>query len=282
MTSPALVQKLVARRRCAGDRVGLVPTMGALHEGHLTLVRRARRECDFVVASIFVNPTQFGPGEDFKRYPRTLTRDLKLLRSEGCDLVFVPRAEDMYPAGFDTYVVPGALAQDLEGAHRPGHFQGVVTVCLKLFTVCHPHRAYFGAKDYQQALLVRKMAQDLNLDLELVLCPTVRDADGLALSSRNRFLTPGQRQTALTLPRTLAQVASRLRSGVSSPRRAENAGRRVLSRTAGLSPDYFAVREAATLAPCRPGDRHLVVLAAVRVGSTRLIDNVQVSLKSRP
>ena len=272
----------MARRRCAGDRVGLVPTMGALHEGHLTLVRRARRECDFVVASIFVNPTQFGPGEDFKRYPRTLKRDLKLLRSEGCDLVFTPQASDMYPQGFDTYVVPGAMAQDLEGAHRPGHFQGVVTVCLKLFTVCHPHRAYFGAKDYQQALLVRKMATDLNLDLGVVLCPTVRDADGLALSSRNRFLTPAQRQTALALPRTLAEASRRLRSGLLSPRRAENAGLKTLSSVAGLSPGYFAVREATTLAPGRPGDRHLVVLAAVRVGSTRLIDNVQVSLKSRP
>jgi len=253
--------------------------MGALHEGHVTLVRRARSECDLVVVSIFVNPTQFGPGEDFKRYPRTLQRDLKLLQSEGCDLVFMPGAEDMYPDGFDTYVAPGALAHALEGAHRPGHFQGVATVCLKLFTVCHPDRAYFGAKDYQQALLVRKMAEDFNLDLKFVLCPTVRDADGLALSSRNRFLTPAQRQTALALPRTLAGVARRLRSGVLSPRRAENAGLKALSGVAGLSPDYFAVREAATLAPCRPGDRHLVALAAVRVGSTRLIDNVQVSLK---
>ena len=147
LSSPRAVRKWVDARRKGGHRVGLVPTMGALHEGHASLVRRARRECDFVVASIFVNPEQFAPGEDFSRYPRTLKEDLALLRREGCDLVFVPAASDLYPSGFDTRVVPGALANILEGAHRPGHFTGVATVCVKLFLICHPHRAYFGAKD---------------------------------------------------------------------------------------------------------------------------------------
>ena len=280
LSSPAAVQTLVESHRRAGRLVGLVPTMGALHEGHASLVRRARRECDFVVVSLFVNPTQFGPREDYSRYPRTLRHDLALLRREECDLVFVPTVRGMYPAGFDTTVIPGALATELEGGHRPGHFAGVATVCLKLFAVCRPHRAYFGAKDYQQALVVRKMVRDLQLDLKFVLCPTVRDTDGLALSSRNRYLSPSERQAALALPRTLAEQARLLRSGKVSARQAQSQGWQALSRAAGVEPDYFAVREAATLAPCRPGDRELVLLAAVRVGRTRLIDNARVHLKS--
>lgn len=276
------VRKLVDARRAAGCRVGLVPTMGALHEGHASLVRRARRECDFVVASIFVNPAQFAPGEDFSRYPRTLKEDLALLQHEGCDLVFVPAASDLYPSGFDTQVVPGALATILEGAHRPGHFTGVATVCVKLFLICHPHRAYFGAKDYQQALIVATVARDLDLGFGMVLCPTIRDTDGLALSSRNRYLSRAERQVALALPKTLAALARLLSEGRTTPRQAESRGMAALSRSAGLVPDYVAVRRAATLEPCRPGDRDLVLLGAVRVGRTRLIDNLRVSLKSRP
>jgi pantoate--beta-alanine ligase len=253
--------------------------MGALHEGHASLVRRARRECDVVVVSIFVNPTQFDQGEDLRRYPRTLRHDLAVLRRDGCDLVFAPSVRDMYPEGFSTLVQPGALARDLEGAHRPGHFTGVVTVCLKLFTVCKPHRAYFGAKDYQQALVVRQMVADLNLDLNLVICPTVRDPDGLALSSRNRFLSPAERASALALPRAIREAARALRSGRITPDRAQTRGRSALTRTRGLSLDYFQVREAGTLRPGRPGDSRLVILAAVRVGSTRLVDNAPVSLK---
>jgi pantoate--beta-alanine ligase len=281
VSSPQALQKLVEAQRRAGRRVGLVPTMGALHEGHASLVRRARRECDVVLASIFVNPAQFGPKEDFSRYPRTLRHDLALLRREGCDLVFAPSVHDMYPAGFDTTVVPGALARELEGAHRPGHFKGVATVCLKLFTVCKPHRAYFGAKDYQQALVVRKMAHDFNLDLTLVLCPTVRDRDGLALSSRNRYLSAAERRTALALPRALAEQARLLQAGGTTAGRAQARGLSALARVPGLVPDYFVVRAAETLRPCRPGDRQLVLLAAARVGKTRLIDNIRVTLKSR-
>lgn len=261
--------------------MGLLPTMGALHEGHASLMRCARRQCDFVVASIFVNPAQFALGEDFTRYPRTLQRDLALLRAEGCDLVFTPSADEMYPTGFDTRVVAGALASDLEGAHRPGHFDGVATVCLKLFGVCQPHRAYFGLKDYQQALIVQKMVTDLNLGLRLVLCPTIRDPDGLALSSRNRFLSPAERRLALALPRALAEQARLLRARRVSPRQAESRGWAVLSRIPGLTPDYFAVRQATTLERCVKGDRELVLLGAVRVGRTRLLDNLRVSLKSR-
>ena len=278
LARPSAVQRLVEKHRAAGRRVGLVPTMGALHEGHASLVRRARRECDVVVVSIFVNPTQFGPREDFSRYPRTLGNDLKLLRREGCDLVFAPSVRDMYPEGFGTMVVPGPLASELEGAHRPGHFAGVATVCVKLFTICKPHRAYFGAKDYQQALVVEQVAHHLNLDLRVVMCPTRRDLDGLALSSRNRFLSAAEREVALALPRAIREAARVLRSGRATPRAAQRRGRAALSRVKGLVPDYFEVRQADTLLPCSPKDRRVVILAAARVGKTRLIDNLRVFL----
>lgn len=282
LASPRAVQKLVDSHRHAGRKVGLVPTMGALHEGHASLMRRARRECDVVVVSIFVNPAQFGPREDFSRYPRTLKHDMALLRREGCDLLFAPSVRDMYPEGFSTLVQPGSRAADLEGAHRPGHFAGVTTVCLKLFTACRPHRAYFGAKDYQQALVVRQMVADLNLDLTFVMCPIVRDSDGLALSSRNRFLSPEERRAALALPKAIREAAHDLRSSGLSPARTAKRGLAALARAQGVTPDYFQVRNAETLQPARPGDRRLVILGAARVGKTRLIDNACVSLNRRP
>jgi pantoate--beta-alanine ligase len=226
------------------DSLGLVPTMGAFHDGHLSLFRSARAENELVVVSLFVNPTQFAAGEDLDRYPRDEERDTELAEAEGVDVLFIPDAEEIYPDGFQTWVDVEELGSMLEGEHRPGHFRGVATVCLKLFNLVHPTRAYFGQKDAQQATVIRRMVRDLAVPVEIRVCPTVRDDDGLALSSRNAYLTPEEREAALALPRALAA--------------------RDRSLLNGLPVDYF---EEAELEP-----RALV--AAVRVGKTRLIDNV--------
>jgi pantoate--beta-alanine ligase len=235
--------------RRAGSGIGLVPTMGAYHEGHLSLFRAARDENDVVVASLFVNPAQFGAGEDLDRYPRDEARDASLAEEAGVDLLFAPSAEEMYPSGYSTWIEVEGLSDVLEGKFRPGHFRGVATVCLKLFTIVRPHRAYFGQKDAQQAAVLTRMVLDLNLDLSLRILPTVREPDGLALSSRNAYLTPEERERALVLPRALAtQDLERARAAL-----------------AGLDVDYVEV--------ARFNGRP-VLAAAVRVGSTRLIDNV--------
>jgi pantoate--beta-alanine ligase len=231
------------RAEFAGD-VGLVPTMGAFHEGHLSLFRAAREENETVVVSSFVNPAQFGPSEDLTRYPRDEERDLLLAEGEGVDVLFAPSADELYPAGYQTWVDVEKLSQVLEGAVRPGHFRGVATVCLKLFNIVRPRRAYFGQKDAQQVAVVKRMVQDLDLDLEIRVLPTVRDEDGLALSSRNAYLSPEERSAALALPRAL--------------------GARDRSLLDGLEVEYF---EEAEFEP-------RVLAGAVRVGSTRLIDNV--------
>ncbi|MGL6280690.1 MAG: pantoate--beta-alanine ligase [Gaiella sp.] len=230
--------------------IGLVPTMGALHDGHRALLAAARAECDTVVMSLFVNPAQFAEPGDLNGYPRDEARDLAVAAEAGVDLVFAPEANEMYPPGFQTWVDVAELGALLEGEHRPGHFRGVATVCLKLFTIVRPDRAYFGQKDAQQVEVVRRLVRDLDLELEIAVVPTVRDADGLALSSRNRRLSPADRARALALPRALAT-------------RDPEAARRVLT-DAGLEPDYVAV------APFDPP----VLAAAVRVGDVRLIDNV--------
>jgi pantoate--beta-alanine ligase len=233
----------------AGSKIGLVPTMGAYHEGHLSLFRAARDENDVVVASLFVNPAQFGAGEDLDRYPRDEARDAALAEEAGVDLLLAPSAEEMYPEGYSTWVEVEGLSDVLEGRFRPGHFRGVATVCLKLFTIVRPQRAYFGQKDAQQAAVLTRMVCDLNLDLSLRILPTVREPDGLALSSRNAYLTPEERERALALPRALAtQDLERARAAL-----------------AGLDVDYVEV--------ARFNGRP-VLAAAVRVGSTRLIDNV--------
>jgi pantoate--beta-alanine ligase len=224
--------------------VGLVPTMGAFHEGHLSLFRAARAENDTVVASLFVNPAQFGPAEDLERYPRDEEHDTRLAEAEGVDILYVPAAEEIYPPGFETWVDVERLGSVLEGDHRPGHFRGVATVCLKLFNLVRPDRAYFGQKDAQQAAVIRRMVHDLAVPVEIRVCPTVRDPDGLALSSRNAYLSREERQAALALPRALRA--------------------RDRSLLNGLEVDYF---EEADFEP-------RVLAAAVRVGGTRLIDNV--------
>ena len=240
--------------------IGLVPTMGALHAGHLSLIAAARADCELVVVSVFVNPTQFGRGEDLEQYPRDEARDIAMAESAGVDLLFAPTAEQIYPEGFDTWIDPGKVATYLEGSSRPGHFRGVATVCTKLFLLVRPQRAYFGRKDAQQVAVVKQIVRDLELPVEIVACPIVRDADGLALSSRNIFLSPEERQVALALPRALQAGLAAHRSGADAVR----AAREVLDPEPGLRVDYVA--EADLDGP--------TLAAAVVVGSTRVIDNV--------
>jgi pantoate--beta-alanine ligase len=262
-----------ARREMAGS-VGLVPTMGALHEGHLSLVRHARAHDDTVVASIFVNPTQFGPGEDYARYPRDPDRDLALLRDLGTDLVFMPPAEDVYPDGFDTYVQVEKLTQRLEGAHRPSHFRGVATVVTKLFNVVQPHRAYFGQKDAQQLAVIRRLTRDLDLPVEVVGLPTVREPDGLAMSSRNMYLSPEERQAAVVLYRSLEAAQELWRSGVCDAARIRGRMNEVLAAEPLARIDYVSVADTETLEELETVDRSALVSLAVRFGKTRLIDNI--------
>jgi pantoate--beta-alanine ligase len=272
-TSPAAIQAAVLDLRRQGKRIGFVPTMGALHAGHISLVERARELADVVIASIFVNPTQFGPQEDFQKYPRTLDGDLRGLSAAGCELVFVPTAAEIYPPGFSTYVEPPAVAQPLEGICRPGHFRGVATVVLKLFQIVPAHIACFGQKDYQQLQVIKRMVQDLAIPMEIVGCPTVREADGLAMSSRNRYLSAADRQRALSLSRALDQAEQMVRGGERNANRIAAAMKETL-RTAGIEKlDYAAVADPNTLAELSTIDRSAVALIAAHVGNTRLIDN---------
>ena len=255
--------------------LGLVPTMGALHEGHLALVRRARQENPFVVVSIFVNPTQFGPEEDLARYPRDTRRDLALLEAEGVDLAYTPSPEEVYPQRFDTWVEPGALAERLEGAVRPGHFRGVATVVAKLFNVVGPDRAYFGQKDGQQLAVIRQMVKDLNMGVEIVAVPTVRDPDGLALSSRNAYLTPEQRRTAPVIYRALSKAEELWQGGVTNAEALQKSVQATLDSEPSIDGiDYVSVADATTLAELEQVNGPAMVSTAVRLGSTRLIDNV--------
>jgi pantoate--beta-alanine ligase len=271
--SPPTMHSTVLNLQREGRRIGLVPTMGALHAGHLSLLESARQRTDVVIATIFVNPTQFGPQEDLSTYPRTLDADLDALSAAGCDLVFVPAPEAIYPSGFSTFVEPPAVAQPLEGMCRPGHFRGVATVVLKLFHLIPADVACFGQKDYQQLQVIRRMAIDLDLPLEIVSCPTVREADGLAMSSRNRYLSPAERQQALALSRSLERADELVAGGERSAAAIVAAVRRILVE-AGISRiDYVAIAETETLAEKSIVDGPVVVLIAAHVGATRLIDN---------
>lgn len=269
----AELRERIAVARAAGQRVGFVPTMGALHEGHLALVDAARREADLVVMSIFVNPLQFRPGEDFARYPRPFARDLALAEARGVDLVFAPEAGEMYGSDDEIRVVPGDTAARWEGEFRPGHFEGVLTVVAKLFQIVQPDVACFGRKDLQQATLIRRMVDELDMPVRVVIVPTVRDHDGLALSSRNGFLSPGERATALAVPAALAAITAAWQRGESDPARLVAVGQAVLDAARGLVTDYIAVVEPERLAPAGTAEPGCAVLVAVRVGSTRLIDN---------
>jgi len=258
--------------RARGRRIGLVPTMGFLHEGHLRLVDRARERADGVVMSIFVNPLQFGPGEDFATYPRDIERDKKLAAGRHVDCLFLPDVKAMYPADPLVRVHPGPMADGLEGAARPGHFAGVLTVVAKLFHVVEPDIAVFGRKDFQQAMLVRRMAEDLNFGLEVDIAPTVRELDGLALSSRNAYLQGDERRAALALSRALRAVEQAWRGGEADPGPLARRGLDVL-RAPGVAPEYLALVDE-RMRPVARVDARTVVLVAAKVGRTRLIDNV--------
>ena len=274
VTAIADLRAWVRGRRAAGERVALVPTMGALHEGHLALVDEARRRAPRVVMSLFVNPLQFGPGEDLARYPRDLAGDRALAASRGVDVLFAPEAAAMYPPGSEVRVVPGPTADRWEGVARPGHFAGVLTVVAKLFHLVEPDVACFGRKDIQQAVLIRQMVRDLDWPLEVVVVPTVREPDGLALSSRNRYLSPEQRRDALALSRALSAAHTAWLGGERRAARIEGLVREVLARSPAVRPEYIAVTEPMALAPVETVDDGTVVALAARVGSTRLIDNI--------
>jgi len=263
-----------AGARREGKRIGLVPTMGALHAGHLSLVRACRAACDCAVVSLFVNPLQFGPQEDFARYPRPLERDRELLVAETVDILFAPSAEEMYPAGSTTYVEVAGLSEKLDGGSRPGHFRGVATVVTKLFTIVAPDVAFFGQKDAAQVAVIRRLVRDLNFNLEIRALPIVREHDGLALSSRNQYLSPADRKQALVLYRALTRVQALADRGERSAPALTQAGRDVIGEEKGVRLDYFAIVDPDTLEPVGDLSRPALVAVAAWIGSTRLIDNI--------
>lgn len=275
VTRAARMQSLVEKLAEEVKPVGFVPTMGALHEGHLSLVREARRMTDAVIVSIFVNPTQFGEGEDFSRYPRDLARDADTLTPLGVDYIFAPGVEEIYPRNFSTFVNVEGLSDQLEGAARPGHFRGVTTVLMILFNIIRPKFVFMGQKDAQQVVIVRKMVRDLHLPVEIVVCPTVREADGLALSSRNKYLSPEERRAAPVLFRSLRKAEELFADGERSARRLIRAMEKELQREPLARADYIAVTDTERLSPLDDlSHRSALVSLAVRFGTTRLIDNV--------
>jgi pantoate--beta-alanine ligase len=260
--------------RRAGKRVGFVPTMGALHQGHLSLVRAARALCDVVVVSIFVNPTQFGPTEDFSKYPRSFDSDAAMLAEARADCIFNPSVNEMYPAGATTWVTVEGLGDKLDGRSRPGHFRGVTTVVAKLFHIVQPRLAFFGQKDAAQVAIIKKMVRDLKFDLEIVVCPTVRELDGLAMSSRNLYLDATERKQALALSRSLVQVQALVKRDERDAAMLIAAGKQIISEEPSIKLDYFEIVNAETLDPVVAVSRGTLVAVAAWVGSTRLIDNI--------
>jgi pantoate--beta-alanine ligase len=273
VTTVAQLRQAVSAARRAGKRIGLVPTMGALHEGHLSLVRAARAECGFTAVSIYVNPSQFGPNEDFAKYPRTLEADLALLAGCGTDLVFAPGNEEVYRPGHVTWVEPGPIVEPLEGQFRPGHFRGVATVVLKLLNMVQPDAAYFGQKDYQQSLVIRRTVADLDLPVAIRVCPTVREPDGLALSSRNRYLSPSARQRAVVLWNSLELARRSVAAGQRSAKAIAGLMRLLIETAADARIDYVALADPETLEPVETVAGPTLAALAVRIENTRLIDN---------
>jgi pantoate--beta-alanine ligase len=273
------VGELRVARAALPEPLGLVPTMGALHEGHLSLVRRARTECASVAVSIFVNPTQFGPHEDLQSYPRDLAADLEMLDPAGADLVWIPEVEDIYPPGDQTWVTVEAVTRGLEGARRPGHFRGVATVVAKLLHAFQPQRAYFGQKDAQQAVVIRQMVRDLLLPVEIVVCPTVREPDGLAMSSRNRHLSAEERVSATVLYRSLCAASAAFEAGERDAERLRRVMREVLGSEPKANPHYVSVADAGTLEELNGHVDRVLLSMAVAIGATTLIDNLIVGSK---
>jgi len=273
ITTVAEMQRRVRELRAAGRRVGVVPTMGALHDGHLSLVEAARKYADVVVTTIFVNPTQFAPHEDFGKYPRTLQADLEALGRVGCELAFVPEPGEVYPPGYSTYVEPPSVAAPLEGVCRPGHFRGVATVVLKLFNIVPADVACFGQKDFQQALVIRRMVADLNVPIRIEVCPIVREPDGLAMSSRNRYLSPAERERSLALSRALRRAEELVAAGERRASVVREAMQNVLADAVDRL-DYATIADPETLEEPETIERPVVALIAAVVGTTRLIDNM--------
>jgi pantoate--beta-alanine ligase len=267
------MQNISRELRAGGVVLGFVPTMGALHEGHLSLVRRARSECEIVVASIFVNPLQFAPGEDFNRYPRTFEEDCRWLEAERIEILFAPEATEMYPDGAATTVTVSGIGDQLDGASRPGHFTGVATIVAKLFHILNPGRAYFGQKDAAQLAVLRQMVRDLNFKVELVGCAIVRDPTGLALSSRNKYLSAEDREHALALHRTLLRIEQMIAGGERRSAVLVSSGMETLHAVAGVRVDYLAIVDAKSLRPIASVRTGTLVAVAAYVGETRLIDN---------
>ncbi len=269
------MQRLSEGYRLRGKEIGFVPTMGYLHEGHLSLVRQAKRDNDVVFVSIFVNPLQFAPNEDYESYPRDIERDERLLKDEGVDVLFYPTVEDMYPDGFQTYVEVQNLTKVLEGKSRPTHFRGVTTVVLKLFNITKPHRAYFGKKDAQQLIVIRRMVHDLNLDVEIVGMPIVRESDGLAMSSRNKYLNKEEREQAVCLYRALERAEELIGSGVLDADRIKREMESVIKGYPLAEVDYISVNRISDLEELKTVEKgNTLVSLAVRIGKTRLIDNM--------
>jgi pantoate--beta-alanine ligase len=269
--------KQIARDARAKEHVlGLIPTMGALHEGHVSLVHAAKQDCSPVVASIFVNPMQFGPAEDLQKYPRTFERDAAALENLGVNYLFAPEASEMYPGGFRTSVSVEGLSDRLEGRSRPGHFRGVTTVVLKLFEIVQPQRAYFGRKDAQQLRIIRQMATDLNLDTQIITCPIIREPDGLAMSSRNAYLEGDARRAAAVLYRALVSAKKEIEAGQSEAARLIETMRQVFNKEPGAALDYAEIVDADTLEPVLSLRKSCLILVAAFIGKTRLIDNAQI------
>jgi len=274
-------REAIARLRKGGGRVGLAPTMGALHEGHLSLVRAARKECDVVVVSIFVNPTQFGPAEDLERYPRTFNADCRACEAEGVDMVFAPAPEEMYPPGYETYVVEENLTGVLCGRSRPTHFRGVLTVVLKLFNIVKPDAAYFGQKDAQQAVVIKRMVSDLNLPVDIVTMPICREADGLAMSSRNSYLSTEERRDAVCLYEALCRARGMIAGGEKDARAVRAEMRKIIGRHGSARIDYVEIVDPRTLESVETISRDVLIPLAVYIGRTRLIDNICLTPEGR-
>ena len=270
------VRSLVKAARGNGKKIGLVPTMGALHIGHISLMEAAVKECDFVVVSIFVNPTQFGPGEDFEKYPRPLEADLKICRETGVDVVFNPTPEQMYSVEKLTWVNVEKLTELLCGRSRPGHFRGVTTVCAKLFNIVAPDIAYFGQKDVQQAIVIKRMVADLNMPLEIVICPTVREPNGLAVSSRNKYLTEQQKKDAANIYKSLQKCRQMIEAGVTETSKIIAEMSKILQQIPSIEIEYVSIVDAGTLRDIDRIAGKILAAVAVRIGPARLIDNILV------
>jgi pantoate--beta-alanine ligase len=275
------VRNLVKAARNQGKKIGLVPTMGALHIGHISLIEAAVKRCEFVVVSIFVNPTQFGPGEDFEKYPRPLDADLEICKKAGIDVVFAPAQEQMYGAENLTWINVEKLTEQLCGQSRPVHFRGVTTVCAKLFNIVEPDIAFFGQKDGQQAIVIKRMVADLNMPLEIAICPTIREPDGLAVSSRNKYLTKQQKKDATLIYKSLQKCRQMIDAGVTDSETIIAEMHKILSRAPSIKIEYISIVDAETLQTTDLIARQVLAAVAVRIGSARLIDNILVDAKKQ-